>query len=644
MNWNLYRGEKFLKPLCFSNGKDQNDVVKEILGKIDEGKKIIFVHGVCGTGKSAIALNLASHLGKSSIVVPGKNLQTQYKQDYEGDKYLVKPTGERLKISVITGRRNHVCKFLEDSKESIPVIKKEVNANLHDIFSGKKEEVKELIGDDLSADNIKLPCKIEIREANWPKIKEYLKKNPKVDLKNFGSIKDVKRFSVAPVCPYWSPVLPNKYDVKSLDNVKKREYEGLDGVQFIQYKRKAGCPFYEQFNSYIDSDVVVFNSMKYLLETALYRKPKTEMEIIDECDLFLDSFSNESKINVERLQMALIQALGAGEGDEDKIEELLELLKHFKQDARIEKKSRTGEIIPLKSTGIYDIFKIFLKENWLKSVDDESYLFSILETARMFVGFMDESYITTDKKENSLFVNVVTTNLAKRFKQLVEKNKVLVLMSGTIHSPEVLKNIFGLEDFVEINAETKEQGKVEIMETGFEMDCKYSNFSSGNFTREDYLISFDKCLEKAPRPTLVHVNAFQDLPSDSEIEEYELNHFISREKFRELQAEDRDGKLVKKFKDGEMDILFSTRDSRGIDFPGKQCNSIVFTKYPNPNIDNPFWKILMKTKPNYYWGFYRDKARREFLQKIYRGLRFKEDHVYLLSPDSRVLEKAKEEF
>ena len=52
----------------------------------------------------------------------------------------------------------------------------------------------------------------------------------------------------------------------------------------------------------------------------------------------------------------------------------------------------------------------------------------------------------------------------------------------------------------------------------------------------------------------------------------------------------------------------------------------------------------MKNKPNHYWDFYKDKARREFLQKIYRGLRFKEDHIYLLSPDIRVLEMAEKEF
>ena len=35
--------------------------------------------------------------------------------------------------------------------------------------------------------------------------------------------------------------------------------------------------------------------------------------------------------------------------------------------------------------------------------------------------------------------------------------------------------------------------------------------------------------------------------------------------------------------------------------------------------------------------FYKDKARREMHQKIYRGLRFKGDRVFLLSPDERIL-------
>ncbi len=642
MTWNLYQNEEFLKPLCFSNGKSQEDVVQEVLKLIEEGKKIIFIHGVCGTGKSAIALNLASHLGKSSVVVPGKNLQAQYKRDYEGQKYLLKPNGEKLKISVITGRNNHKCKFLEDNENAIPTIKREVDANLHDIFAGKKEELNELIQDDLSASNNQIPCKIELREVNWLKIKKYIQQNKNIELKDFGSIKDVKRMSVAPVCPYWSPVLPEKYDLK-LDG-KKRKYEGLNDTTFVQYKRKPGCPFYEQFDSYIDSDVIVFNSLKYKLETALFRKPKTEVEIIDECDEFLDSFSNERTINIERLQSSLMQAMGSGEGDEKIIEILFEILNYFKKDPRLENVLEKKEIIPLKATGIYDLLKIFLKEDWLKDIDDESYLFDVLETAKMFIGFMEESYVTLVKKDNNLFVHIVTTNLAKKLNQLVDKNKVVVLMSGTLHSNAVLSSIFGLDNFEKVDAEVEGQGRVEIKKTGLEMDCKYSNFSREKFTRKDYLEALDKCLEEAPRPALVHINAFMDLPSEEELIEHELENLVSREEVREMQKADKVGKLTKEFKEGKRDVLFSTRDSRGVDFPGDECKSIVFTKYPNPNVQAAFWKILMKTKPQHYWTFYRDKARREFLQKIYRGLRFKEDHIFLLSPDSRVLEKAEEEF
>jgi Rad3-related DNA helicase len=215
-------------------------------------------------------------------------------------------------------------------------------------------------------------------------------------------------------------------------------------------------------------------------------------------------------------------------------------------------------------------------------------------------------------------------------------------MSGTLHSEEVLKTIYGLQNFEKIDAEVLGQGRVEIKKTGLEIDCKYSNFSTGKFTRKDYLIALDKSLKEAPRPTLVHVHAFMDLPSEEEIEEHGLINLISREELRDMQGEDKEGNILKEFKDGVRDILFSTRDSRGVDFPGEECKSIVFTKYPNPNVSAAFWKILMKTKPQNYWSFYKDKARREFLQKIYRGLRFKEDHIYLLSPDIRVLEAGQE--
>ena len=284
------------------------------------------------------------------------------------------------------------------------------------------------------------------------------------------------------------------------------------------------------------------------------------------------------------------------------------------------------------------MLKIFLDiPEILNEVDDESYLFEVEEIAKSFQNFMEDTYLTTSKKDGQIIVSLVTTNLAKKFKELVEKNKVVVLMSGTIHSEHVLKNIFGLDEFEILDAEVQNQGQIEVQKTGLEFDCKYSNFNSGNFSREDYLRSLDKCLEVAKKPALVHINAFLDLPSEEEINDFNLKNLTSREKVREMQRDDSKGKLVSEFKRGDFDVLFSTRVSRGVDFPGEQCNSIVFTKYPNPNVQDAFWKILQKTKPQHYWDFYRDKATRELWQKVYRGIRFPTDHVFVLSPDIRVL-------
>src|SRR3989344_1493423 len=374
--WSLYEKDKFLEPLIFSNGKTQEVVVKEVLEEISKGKKVIFIRGACGTGKSAIALNLAKELGKSSIVVPGKNLQRQYKKDYEEEKYVLKKDGSKLKISVITGRNNHPCKFMQESRDSIPVIKKEVNSKLYDIFSGKRDEINEQIGDDESADNKDLPCKSEIKERNWDKIKQYLIKNKLIDGSKLTEIKNIRRTSVASICPYWSPVFKSKYEFKGpiFKDAEIKKYMGLNGNEFTFYQRKRGCHFYEQFNSFIDSDVIVFNSLKYKLEMAMDRKPLTEVEIIDECDEFLDSFSNQRTINLDRMQNALIQAVKEKEDFDPTIKEIFEIIKHIRDNPRIKEASTNGEIIPLKETGLYDLIKIIVNTpETFEDFDDESY-------------------------------------------------------------------------------------------------------------------------------------------------------------------------------------------------------------------------------------------------------------------------------
>src|SRR3989338_4833160 len=294
--WSLYQKENFLKPLKFSNGKTQEDVVKEVLESIKEGNKIIFIHGMCGTGKSAIALNIAKNLGKSSVIVPGKNLQNQYKKDYG--------------LSQVR------------SASSASIQSKGDKYLLKEIFSVDKTDAEEKRKKDFSADNPDIPCKIEIKDKNFWKMREYLRKNKNVDLKNIQKTSDVKRLPLASVCPYWSPVLNDIYEMKNIEHSQKKTYEGLKGMNFTIYKRKPGCCFYEQFDSYLDSDVIVFNSQKYKLESAMNRKPMTEAEIVDECDEFLDSFSNQRTINLDRLQNSILQIPAVNENIGKTIDEI----------------------------------------------------------------------------------------------------------------------------------------------------------------------------------------------------------------------------------------------------------------------------------------------------------------------------------
>jgi Rad3-related DNA helicase len=215
-------------------------------------------------------------------------------------------------------------------------------------------------------------------------------------------------------------------------------------------------------------------------------------------------------------------------------------------------------------------------------------------------------------------------------------------MSGTLHSEKVLKNIYGIDKMKKIDAETLNVGSMEVIRTGKEIDCRYSNFTSKKHTREQYLKALDESVKKAILPALVHVNAYIDLPSDDEKYSYEISKLTTADVLYKMQSEDKTGMSVSLFKSGLNDTLFTTKCSRGVDFPGKMCNSIIFTKFPNPNVSDIFWKILQMNHPNHYWDFYRDKARREFLQRIYRGLRSKDDHVYILSPDSRVLQAVRD--
>ena len=604
--WSLYQNEKMLEPLKFTNGKTQEDVVREIV-ELSKDHKVIFLHGTCGSGKSAIALNVARILGKASIVVPVKALQTQYEEDYITKKYLSKPNGEKMKIAMMTGKSNH------DS----------------------------IIEPGVSCADPLLPENIKIVDRNKDKILEYVKENP--FLRNSGniSLENVRRITIASSNPYWAPIVPASFELKVLTDAEKKKYLGCDGEDYIFYHRKRGCSYYDQYLAYLYSDVIIFNSAKYRAELSIGRKPLTEVDIIDEADEFLDNFFQQNELNLTRVLFALKNFHTEYKKVRHSLEKMTKLIEAEEKNKKVlgvdeNKVSRVSE------TKIKPFLEEFISNLDLEAevtLDELNYLNRALEIAREFKGSLDNVYMTYRKDpDNNILVKLVSTDISGKFKDLLNKTKNLVFMSGTLHSEEIIKNIFGIKDFAVVHAEELNFGSTEILMTGKEFDCKYSNFTSKRYSREDYLVALSKCMEKSTTPVLIHVHAFKDLPSEKEKQEFEIDNLMSSEKLKELQREDKTGKAISNFKLGLASSLFSTKCGRGVDFPGDICNSIVFTKYPNPNISDTFWKVLQETHKDYYWMFYRDKAQREFFQRIYRALRSKDDHVIILSPDLRVLQ------
>jgi Rad3-related DNA helicase len=608
-----YSGEK-LEPLMFSNGKTQADVVKETLEAINAGNKVIFIKGVCGSGKSAMALNLARHFKKTTIVVPIKSLQEQYEKDYTQKKFIMKDDGKPLKISVIKGRNNFRCPF-----------------------TGEK------------ADDSDLPCTIEIRDKNTEQLLKFIDMNKNVTKEDFSCASDIRRMNIAPACPYWSPLIPSDLKPKGMDDMIKKKYPAVCGKEYALFQRKKGCGYYDQYASYAEADVLIFNSMKYLIENAMGRKPKTDLDIIDECDEFLDNFATERRINLSKLLSALNNLMPSDQERRTAAKELIHAVNNilFNPPKIDVKKLKDSEIMPL-------IEKILENPN-IADEEELNYYNNVVEIARSYENLLDETYISVNSLEKEdgqkglfgsrkkaqdemVVVDLVSINLAQKFKELLDTNNAMVLMSGTIHSEEVLKDVFGLENFKIIEAETQSPGKITKYRTGLEMNCSFANFSNGTISRKQYLKIMDVCMANAKPPVLVHVSAFKDLPSEEENKEFKFDNLITQEKLSELQK--RGNQPIEEFSNKETDVLFTTKCSRGVDFAGDKCNSIVITRYPYPNIQGLFWRILKKEQPEKFMEFYVDKARRELVQKVARGVRFKGDKVDLLSPDIRVLNEA----
>lgn len=115
----LYENGRKLKPLTYSNGRTQEDVVEGILEAFED-HDLVNLEAVVGSGKSAIGIKTVLEMGGGVISVHTKVLSDQYYDDYyDGDKYFLRPDGARAKIAVFKGRKNFACPLWEKKHPNV---------------------------------------------------------------------------------------------------------------------------------------------------------------------------------------------------------------------------------------------------------------------------------------------------------------------------------------------------------------------------------------------------------------------------------------------------------------------------------------------------------------------------------------------
>ncbi|RLI83896.1 hypothetical protein DRP04_00255 [Archaeoglobales archaeon] len=544
MIWGLYKDDRLQRPLKYSNGKTQADVVEDILDAFNS-YDIVLLRGAVGTGKSAIAAHVAALIGggKGIIVVPTKVLEQQYVEDYGGGRFSIILNDEKVRFAHIMGRSNFKCLYRQ-----------------------------------CSASNPSLPCTCPLTYTT-----------------STGRVKRYSRVDLARRCVHWSPIVG--------EELTKTYGEKLSDAQQIHYLSVRGkktmfvrdpCPFYKQFLYYAGDNIILMNMSIWEAETFNGRKPLTNIEIIDEGDLWLDSLTFERAISIKTI-MRLIDLY---EDDEDVIRKLEELLVNLTE-------------LLHKYDGylgtITDDWREFLEEycDTFDEIGREARIEPLLKVGRVYMS------VDSGWERVRFFVPDLKSVLKSTLERCAKK---ILLMSATFQPFDVLKDVYGIDDIGIVEGETRFPGTVFLKRTGKESYVSHKRWQNEEF-RKKYHKCLDEILKKAKRPLLVHVHAKKYLPDN-----VKLDCLKDASVFRE-----------------EFDEVWSTIAKRGLDLRGDRCRSICILKYPFPDLsDGMLQAIRLLLGDDAFFRYYRDKADRELIQQIGRAVRSKDDWVEVWSPDLTV--------
>ena len=248
-------------------------------------------------------------------------------------------------------------------------------------------------------------------------------------------------------------------------------------------------------------------------------------------------------------------------------------------------------------------------------------------------------YFLERDNRNNIIITFFILDLSNMVKNIFSNFSYILGMSATIQSQNVLNQIYGIKPNQYGNKIIKSEKQIlgtlkqsPLLQSNTLLNCNYQTLQSN---RGRYHKLLDKCIEISKgKQTLVHITSFSDFPSEKY--DAQLDNIPYIEEIREEMKNDKDSKMLKEFKEGKREVLYSTRDMRGTDLPDEMCRVIIFPKLPYPHAGEPFFKTLKDANEALFWAYYIDKQHREFRQGICRGLRHPKDYVTILSPDLRV--------
>jgi Rad3-related DNA helicase len=593
------RGEK-LSPRAYSHGGSQLDAVADIIRAFDEGASDVFFHANLGSGKSLIALHVIANMGRGIVVVPTKNLQDQYAEDYEG-KYVIRDARKKrmLRIRVMKGRKSFHC-----------------------AFHGKDAASPDLV------------CTKELPSST-------------------------PRWKAAMKCPDWSPVYKGENAQKLADATflhegaeaewafqqelaeKGRPYEAVFH-EFVYVARGNPCPYFAQYAAYSEADAIVMNQAKWEAETSLARKPRLDVEVFDEADHFLDSLGSTVEIGAHEIDTLLrrfVSLSKKGRLDPDArpsardkavVAELQEARK------RLADKTQLGECEPPVET-MQAVAKVY------ESMEGD-------EPARRAGQLRDAlehpDALVCTKKEDRYLVAVGEPQVILR-SLLAKSGPKRLWMSATLQDAAILRDVYGFRNPVIVQGETAYQGQLHLCvpedPAAAPVPVRWEAWygPQGQPLREgfDRALSFIQKHAKGPTAYVVHGKGYLE-----SIAEWSA---AARKVVKLLEKERESDETLRRFLAGETDEIASTRMNRGVDLKGDLCRDLVLIKLPLPDISDPKLQAIKKKFAQKYgdeigegafWRYARDCARRTLLQQVGRGMRAPDDWVRVWTTDQAVLD------